>query len=459
MHSLNPHIEVLPRPFYFLNRLLRLPVYGLAVFIAGCCFFLAGCQPSSQNQTPPAAEITLEFWTLQLSRFKPVLEELFAAYEKEHPGIKIHWVDIPFQEGQKRALSAILSGKPPDVINLNPDFSAILAARQTLKNINTALTAQQKEIYLPVALAAASIQPENRGQEEVISGLPWYITSSVTLFNQQFLDQAGVAPPRQWHDLAPMLAAVNNISGGSAGASTTRRYGLMPAIAEKGHFLKLLFQLGYAVFDPETGQIKLISPEIVRVLNDYKHWYQQGVLPAELLTEGHQAAVGRYLAGTLAAIEIGPNFLAIIQENAPEIFQQTGIAPQFPAESPVKLFSMMLLVIPQKSPHPQEALDFARFMTANKQQLAFAEAAPVLPSTTDALKTIYARAASKPDKMSQAMAISALQLIKAKTAYPVFARQKMIHDTVDRTVQETLLGKKSAKAALAEAEAVINKGL
>ena len=76
-------------------------------------------------------EFTL--WTIQL---KPVAQEVIENsikdFEKQNPDMKVIWVDIPIAEAQKRTLAAILGGNPPDLINLNPDFSVILAQRGAL---------------------------------------------------------------------------------------------------------------------------------------------------------------------------------------------------------------------------------------------------------------------------------------------------------------------------------------
>ena len=50
---------------------------------------------------------------------------LCSEFEKKHEGYKIKWIDIPIKEAQKRTLASILSSTPPDLINLNPDFSAL----------------------------------------------------------------------------------------------------------------------------------------------------------------------------------------------------------------------------------------------------------------------------------------------------------------------------------------------
>ena len=92
-------------------------------------FLLTGCSNKNTNK-----EIT--FWTLQMNDFSPYINKVITEYENTHPNIKINWIDIPFSEGEKRTLAAIMTDFPPDLINLNPDFSALLAQKGTLWEID-----------------------------------------------------------------------------------------------------------------------------------------------------------------------------------------------------------------------------------------------------------------------------------------------------------------------------------
>ena len=61
------------------------------------------------------------------------IEDNIEAFKKQHPDIEVVWVDIPIAEAQKRTLASVLSGNPPDLINLNPDFSSLLAQKGILE--------------------------------------------------------------------------------------------------------------------------------------------------------------------------------------------------------------------------------------------------------------------------------------------------------------------------------------
>lgn len=426
----------------------------LAALFLGSVPLFSGCggamrhTPASPSETTQNGDITLEFWTLQLDAFEGVLKPMFREYERQHPGVRIHWVDIPFSEGTKRTLTAMMSAETPDVVNLNPDFSAVLASRQALTDMNRAISPAVKASYLPAAWEAVSLY--RVGKDPVAFGLPWYVTSSITLYNEAILRRAGLnAPPDNWAEMPGFVKRIREQTG---------MYGLMPTLSESGNFLKELQKSGVPLYDAQ-GRASFATPAAIAHLTRMVSLYQEGAFPAEALTESHQAAIARYQAGTLAMLVIGPNFLKIVEQNAPAVYWETRIAPQFPSDAPYKDFALMLLAVPRKSTHPVEAVRFTEFITNGRNQTALAEAAPVLPSVTSALKAVDQTAQRSTNLMESARAISAEQLLRARGAYRIRPGQNTINQIVDYYIQLAMLGKYSPSEALRRAQSDINETL
>ncbi|MGE0201458.1 MAG: ABC transporter substrate-binding protein [Candidatus Melainabacteria bacterium] len=424
----------------------------VSVFVAGLLLSaaLSACgQKTAATSALEKRPVQLAFWTLQLSEFSGVIQPMLDDFEKAHPTVHVHWVDIPFSEGEKRTLTAILSPEVPDIVNLNPDFSAILASRNALVNMADALTPAERAVYLPVAWQAATLRRPGKKSRPLTFGLPWYITSSVTFYNKALLARAGLkAPPRNYDELVRMAPELHR---------KTDAYTLMPTLTERGNFLKELQKVGVTLHNPATGQFNLAVPEAFRHLTRMVDLYRNGGMPAEALTEGHRSAVDRYQSGTLAMLMAGPNFLNIVKENAPAVFEQTGVMPQFPIGAPTRDFSMMVLVVPRHSRHPREALELARWITNAGNQLALAKAAPVLPATTASLADPYFNAPATPDDVTAvARGISASQLKEARAAYQIQPGQQRMNEWMDYFVQMALLGKLRADEALTRAEGELN---
>ena len=131
------------------------------------------------------------FWTLQMNEFTPYMTDVITKFEYQNPDIKIKWIDVPFSEGEKRTLAAILSNNPPSLVNLNPDFSGVLAQKGALEEIpSEMLTSYNKEL-----LNALKINGK-------IFAIPWYATSAVTIYNTDILNRADIKnPPKTFEEV------------------------------------------------------------------------------------------------------------------------------------------------------------------------------------------------------------------------------------------------------------------
>lgn len=413
----------------------------LLLLAAGVAGLFGACQKPAESVS---GKIQLVFWTMQLADFKDTIEPMLKAFEKTHPNVAVKWIDVPGNEIEKRTLTAVLSPNVPDVVNLNPDFSATLATRNALVDMAKSVPAETQKTYLPVAWQAATVV---KSKHPMTFGLPWYITSKITLYNKAILNKAGYSqPPESYAELGSVSKQL---------FEKTHQYALMPILTQSGNFLKELTKINVPLYDA-NGKAVFATPKAIAQLQFYKDLYQKGLIPAEALTEDHRAAVDRYQSGSLAMLLVGPNFLKIVQENAPGIYKDTAVASQFPKESGFIDFSEMVLVVPSRTKHPKEAVELAAFITNHQNQLALAKAAPVLPSITQSLKDEYFLAGKSTDPMTIGRETSAKQLLDAKIAYQIRPRQGEINEVMNYYVQLALLGKLTSTDALKTAQMKIN---
>lgn len=405
---------------------------------------LACGRPSHPSQAAKRpAPIVLELWTLQLMTFADVIRPMLDGFERAHPGVRVQWTDVPFNEGEKRALTAILGPNVPDVINLNPDFSAILAARGALYNVADLTTTSQRSALLPVAWQAVTLEPS------LLVGVPWYITSRVTLYNRSLLARAGWhSPPRT---MAELLTFARDLKHHAPQA-----YALMPHLTASGNFLKELQKHGVPLYDTQGRAVFADHQEAAALLAQWRTLLAERLVPPESLTEGPQAAVDRYQSGALALLMTGPNFLTTIRENAPALYAQTDVAPQFPQNAALSDFSTMILVIPKRSRHPRLAAELALWLTHARNQLALCDRAPVLPSAVAALHDERFQHPHARDLAVRARSISAGQLLTARQAYRIRPQQKALGEVMDWRVQQALLGTIEPAAAMKQAQIAMN---
>ena len=393
-------------------------------------FLLSGCTKQMQEE-----KITVEFWTLQLSDFTPYMNSMIDEYEKSHPNIKIKWIDVPFSEGEKRVLASIMSNHVPDLVNLNPSFSSTLASKGTLSDISAYSDKQDFDDFLHPAMNLCT-------QNGKTYCIPWYITSSITLYNSELTDKAGIKKlPQKDEEIYEFAKQIKNKTG---------KYALMPTLSEDGYMFKNLIKHNISIIDEKNKQIFLSTKEVQNIYKIWSELYSSSFIPKESITQTHREALEKYMSGELAMLQTGANFLVMIKDNAPDIYKKTKLAPQLNLENGVVDFSMMNLIIPEKSKHQKEALEFALFLTSEKNQLEFSKLAPVLPSSKKALDNNFFDSDST--LIEQGRKISAYQMKTGKKNIPLYPQQKEINTTMDYATQKIILKKEIPQKALDEAE-------
>jgi putative chitobiose transport system substrate-binding protein len=188
----------------------------------------------------------------------------------------------------------------------------------------------------------------------------------------------------------------------------------------------------------------------------FQYWvdlYQQGLLPKEVLTQGHRRASELYQSGEIAMLSSGPEFIDIISKNAPEVAKVSGVAPLISGPTGKKNVAVMNLIVPRDTKKPQEALKFALFVTNTENQLAFAKAANVLPSTVKSVEAYKRLLAgdSKGSLVKKGLNISASQLSQAEVLIPPMKDVNALQKAIYGNLQAAMLKEKSVDQAIADA--------
>ena len=228
------------------------------------------------------------FWTLQMSDFSDYMNGVIRDFEKENPEIKIKWIDVPFSEGEKRTLASVLSDNPPDLINLNPDFSATLAQKGTLYEIPPeSLTDFNDGIV------------ESLKYKGKLYSIPWYATSAVTIYNKDIFKKAGINVPKTYEELKNSAEIVK---------VKTNSYIFLPNITENDTMLRILNKYGI------NSHENINSKKSAEVFDMFKTLYQKNLIPKESITQTHREALEKYMSGNIALFQAGANFLNMIKK-------------------------------------------------------------------------------------------------------------------------------------------------
>ncbi len=373
----------------------------LLIIIAIIAAILIGCV---QNIHSKQATNNLVFWTLQMRDFSSYIEQVIADFENQNPNIKITWVDIPFSEGEKRTLAAILSNNPPDLINLNPDFSTLLAKKGTLTQIPDSQLSQFPEEIIT-----------NMKFDGKNYFIPWYATSAITFSNKKLI----TPPPTNYDDILNLCDATTSPI-------------TMFNFAENDSMLKLLNKYGI------NSSATINTPTAINLYKKLQSAYKSGCFPKESLTQTHRESLEKFMAEEIMIFEGGSNFLNLIKENAPQTFENITLSNQIKGLTGKYNFSMMNFIIPLKSKKQTEALQFALFLTNEKNQLELAKQTNILATNKYALSNDFYTKSNKNDLFTQARILSAKQL-KNLQPQPFYKDRKEIITLINNATQKILL--------------------
>ena len=372
----------------------------------------------SANESENRVKLTV--WTLQMNDYSDYFNRIIKEYETENPNVKIDWIDIPFSEGEKRTLAAVLTDCPPDLVNLNPDFSSILAQKGVLEEIPE----DKLEGFNSEILNTSKYYGK-------LYLIPWYATSAVTIYNKEIFEKAGLNPPLNYDDYLKSSEMIT---------AKTNKYMTLIPLTENDTTVKILNKYGLNNYENVKSQTS------VQLFEMFKKMYQNKLLPPETITQTHREALEKYMSGEIAMLQAGANFLNMIKDNAPDVYKNTDVAPQAKGSLGQNDFSLMNFVIPKNSKNKELALDFCLFLTNDKNQLELAKMTNILATRNNVLKDNFYNDEST--LTSKARKISATQLFNLKPVLKQNQNQKEINNLVNSTVQIILLNKVSTESAL-----------
>ncbi|MGD1921113.1 MAG: ABC transporter substrate-binding protein, partial [Pleurocapsa sp.] len=359
-----------------MNRTISTKQFGLWLLATLILGFLSGCNPGKSDNSD-----RLEFWTMQLKpNFTSYFADLNANFETKNEAVELRWVDVPWSAMENKILTSISAKTAPDVVNLNPKFASQLATRNAWLNLDEVVTPEVKATYLPKIWDASTIEvcQENQCRDRTF-GLPWYLTTTITIYNKNLLNTAGIEqPPQTYQELATAAKAIKEKTG---------KYAFFISFVpnDSGDVLESLVKMGVNLVD-ESGEAAFNTPEGKAAFQYWVDLYQQELLPPEALTQGHRYGIELYQIGELALLSSGAEFIDSINNNAPTVANVSGIAPQISGKTGKKSVAVMNLVIPRDTDKSEQALDYALYVTNTQNQLAFAQASSVLPSTVEAVE-------------------------------------------------------------------------
>ncbi|MGM9992665.1 MAG: extracellular solute-binding protein [Candidatus Bruticola sp.] len=413
-------------------RWFRLLGLGIVLLLGLLSLTESGCLRRSEQNEP----LHLEVWTIALKpKFTVFMQNLFCEFEKNNPNVKVDWVDLPQQNIVQKLMASIAGGVPPDLVNLTTANVLFLAQEMSLAPVSQYLSESEIQEYYPNLWRSS----EFLGQ---VYAVPWYVSVRVLIYNRVLLQEAHLpvdCPPRSREEVARWAAEVKKYC--------PAKWGCFPVV----RLIDDWRMLGLPVYDRRSGSALFEQPTYVASLDWYAELYRQNLLPKEFFIEGYQGALERYKQGNLALLEAGPQLLAQIKADAPQVYAHTDIAPLPWSHEGVVPAALMNFAVPQSSKNKAMAVKLALFLTNWQNQLKFALEVPLLTSSRRSAKSSLFRKSRGDALLDKAIQVSLQQLPKSDDFSLSLPRSRDLERIISRAAEAAIYGEKGSAQALDEA--------
>jgi arabinogalactan oligomer/maltooligosaccharide transport system substrate-binding protein len=241
---------------------------------------------------PAAADTEIVVWHAYRAAEKAAIEKVAAAYNAEHPGVKVNTLAVPYDAFADKISAAVPRGKGPDVFIYAQDrLGGWIEAGNTVEPIDFFLDKEIKARFIPSTLEAVTYK-------NTVFGLPVDYKVITLIYNKKLISK----PPKTSGELVKVAKAHTDAAAG--------KFGLAYAYTDYYYHAALQNGFGGRVFD--KGLPVINNPENEKGLNLMLKWMDAGILPAEPSSALINAL---FNGGKAAMVFSGPWFLGEISKD------------------------------------------------------------------------------------------------------------------------------------------------
>ena len=397
------------------------------------CLLLAALFIACGGGQKEEGPLTLTIWQTYNDQENALFEELLAEYQATHPDLIIQDTRLPFMGAEPKILTALATRTTPDIARVDGSFVPKLATRNALINLDELGMEEIKEDLLPVALSSCLVNGSAYAMPEQVNGLCLFYNKA--LFRQAGLDPQ--RPPRTWDEFIAFGKKLTDPQKGVFGFGMRNSlwwtfpffntFGA-PFLSEDGTRCVLNEQKGAQAF-----QLKV---DLYR-----KHKIEGGGWRAGGVRDDMGFQNSKY-----AMVFSGPWAVRGLQAAGIEF--GVGLIPEGPAGTSTNVGGNDLVIF-RSCQHPQEALEFLKFMASEAVQARWCNELGQIPVNVKAEKHL--------DFEQHPYLRVFVEQMKTAIPRPPIPNYDELENIMNPEMQAALDGTKSVQKALDDAVRRINR--
>jgi multiple sugar transport system substrate-binding protein len=333
-----------------------------AAIAAAVALAVTGCSAPEAAGTADDP-ITITFWGSygnggNSSQQEVLNETLIPSFEAANPGIKVEYVDVPYDDLLQKLTTSAAGDALPDLVRADLGWVPRFADLGVLVPLSDVMDDFQElaDATYPGVLATNLYDGK-------YYGLPLDTNTRVLISNQAALDAAGMsAPPATFDEFVAMADALEGTGIAAFADGGLGAWNIMPWIWSGGGDI--------ASEDLSTSTGVLNSPENIATIQMLVDLYQAGQISTGMTGNSGATSTSEGLpGGQYATILDGPWMNGIWESDFPDFEPVYSPVPAGPGGS-VSVVGGEDIVLTASSKHQEAALEFIRFTQSEEFQLA-----------------------------------------------------------------------------------------
>ncbi|AVH59124.1 MULTISPECIES: extracellular solute-binding protein [Streptomyces] len=343
--------------------------------VASLALAATACGGSDSGSDKSDGPLTITWWdTSNATNEAPTYQALAKEFEKANPGIKVKYVNVPFDQAQNKFDTAAGSKGAPDILRSEVGWTPAFA---------------KKGFFLPLD-GTEALADESKFQSSLIEqakyegktyGVPIVTDTLALVYNKDLFEKAGISEaPKTWADLKTAAATVKKKTGVDGYWGSTQAY----------YAQSFLYGEGTDTVDATAKKVTVNSAAAKKAYGTWQGMFSgSGLHKADTTADAYAHIQDAFVNGKVAAIVQGPwEITNFYKGSAFKDKTNLGIAT-VPAGStgkagaPTGGHNLSVYAGSDKA-HQEASLKFLKFMTSAKSQETTALKNSTLPTRDDA---------------------------------------------------------------------------
>ncbi len=389
--------------------------------------------------TPAEAQKKLTVLTWNIPYYEDGFKAWVTEFNKKHPDITIERLDKKGTEWSTFYQTQVVAGTAPDIIDVQGGLWLEYASKGGLVDLTEYLKKDQeytRRIY-PEFLRGWVYNGRNYG-------VPLYISKTLLFYNKQMFKEAGLtAPPK---DFGQLLDYARKMTKGEKSGFMTLNFDWL--------YWPLFAMNGVELLTPDLKKAAFNTPKAVQLVETLAKATQEGVINKISWTGRWVEPNGAFASGTVGMLQAHAPAFLWFKSQAPWVSEETVGAAHLPGGWATP--NSHALLISKGCKEPAAAWDFVKVATSGEGAYALGVGTNNLTGDKQVNDRLFEYFKKNIPAAVPALRTQLEHLDKLTGDWPV-AKDAEIKDAFYPELQNALLGQKSAKAALTDAERKVNR--